>query len=209
MRLGVLAVACACLAIAVRAEAKDTWFGAQVAFPTPAGDIGDSQLGIDVGVTLDHLNSPYAGVGLDVIYHYWPASAEYQAAFDRYLRKWRVQSIDSPTWAFSALQFTAHVKLVAPMAERHGPWFQLGGGVYRLNRNIAEPNWDNAFVIYVGRAGNIAHVPGWYASAGYDFPTRTNMVVGIDASFHRLSPEEKDVPEFSAFTIGTHVLFGW
>ncbi|MBI5710932.1 MAG: hypothetical protein HZC42_11620 [Candidatus Eisenbacteria bacterium] len=200
----------ACLAIAAGAEAKSTWFGPQLAFPVPARDIGDTQLGIDAGVTLNNMGSSHVGVGVDLVYHYWPASPEYKAAFDRYLRSTRYEAIDGSTWAFSAFQVTAHLKLVAPMIERHGPWLQVGAGMYRLNRNLADPNWDDSVVIVVGRGlSNITVVPGWYASVGFDFRTCSNMVLGLDANYHHLRSENKDIPHFSAFTVGTRVLFGW
>ena len=208
--LRILSLTLVCLAIACSAKAKNVWFGPQLSFPVPAGDIGDAPLGIDAGVTLNNMKSSHGGVGVDLIFHYWPASPEYKAAFDRYLRDTRFQVIDDSIWAFSAIQFTAHVKLVAPMSDRRGAWVQIGAGVYRLNRNLADPNWDNSVVRLLGPPpSNIALVPGWYTSVGFDFQTGSNTALGLEADYHRLTSEHTRIPGFSAFTVGTHILFGW
>jgi hypothetical protein len=218
MRLRSLALTLAYLAVATGAEARNTWFGAQLAFPVPARDIGDTPPGIDAGVTFDVMTKPYVGFGVDLIYHYWPASPEYKAAFDRYLRRTRFWVIDGTTWAFSAFQTTAHVKLVAPLNGRCRPWVQAGAGVYRLDRHLTEPNMDGVYAGIVG-AGPIngEAVLGWYGSVGFDFRTSSNLVLGLDASYHRVQSEEEsiqwvrdaDIPDFTAFTVGTHIQFGW
>jgi hypothetical protein len=210
MRLGILALAFACLAIATGAEARSTWIGPQLGFPLPVRDIGDTQLGIDAGVTLNNMESAHVGVGLDFVYHYWPASPDYKAAFDRYLGSARYQVIDGSIWAFSAFQVTAHLKLVPPRLERHGPWVQLGGGMYRLNRNLAKPNWDGSVVIVEGGGpSDIAVLPGWYARVGLDFRIYSKMVLGLDADYHHVGSEGSLLPDLTAFTLGTHILFGW
>src|SRR5512134_3016610 len=96
----------ACLALAAPAEAATTWIGAQLHVPVPARDIGDTQLGAGAGVTLTRMENAYVGIGVDLIHHYWPASAEYTAAFDRYLRSNRFEALEGSTWAFTALQVT-------------------------------------------------------------------------------------------------------
>jgi opacity protein-like surface antigen len=206
-----LAIVLACLTIATGAEAGSTWFGPQLAFPVPARDIGNDQLGIDAGVVLNHTESSYISVGLDFVYHYWPASPDYKAAFDRYLRNTRYQVIDGSTWALSAFQGTAHVKLVAPLSERFSPWVQAGAGMYRLNRNLAGPNWDGSPVIVRGLGlGDILLEPGWCGSVGVDFQTRSDLTLGLDATYHHLwSDDSKELRDFSALTVGTHILFGW
>jgi opacity protein-like surface antigen len=208
MRLGILAWVFAALAIAPGAEARSVWIGPLISFPVPAGDVGSDQLGIGAGVTLNSMDTRYAGVGLDFVYHYWPASPEFKAAFDRYLRNWRFETIDDSTWAFSAFQMTAHARLAVPIGERHSPWIQVGGGVYRVNRNLAEPNWSGSPVTVTG-ADLITFVPGWYLSIGFDFRTNSRMVMGLNANYHRLGSENENVPGFTALTVGTHILFGW
>jgi hypothetical protein len=116
--------------------------------------------------------------------------------------------IDASTWAFSAFQVTAHLRLMAPMIERHRPWLQVGGGLYRVNRNLAEPNSEGVYAYIVGGPGNIAVVPGWNTTAGLDLRVSPHTVIGLDANYHYLWSEHEDIPEFSAFAVGMHILFG-
>ncbi|MBI1797875.1 MAG: hypothetical protein HYR74_12600 [Candidatus Eisenbacteria bacterium] len=214
----VLMLTFACLAFAAPAEAGvgATSFGAQMNFPVPARDIGDTQLGMDVGVTLTRMEYAYVGVGADLIYHYWPASAGYEAAFDRYLGSTRFEALDGSTWAFTALQVTGHVKFVAPSGLRCTPWVQVGAGGYGLNRNLDErrPVGTYAWVMGPG-LGNISIVPGGYGEVGLDFHASSRVVLGLDATFQYVRSRDtswtgvNDLPDFSAFTVGTHVLFGW
>ncbi len=209
MRLKILALTAALLALAMGADAKGLWIGPKLAFPVPARDIGDAQLGLDAGVTFDYLQDAYGGVGVDLIYHYWPASPSYKAAFDNYLASTRSEVIDGSTWAFSALQATVHAKLVAPIVGQHRPWVQIGIGAYRIDRNLTE-NWvGSTFIIVPGNHSNISTVPGWYGSVGFDVRTGPNTLVGLGAEYHHLWLGTEEGPEFSAITVGTHLLFGW
>lgn len=216
MPIRILMLTFACLAFAAPAEAGTTWVGAQLHFPVPARDIGDTQLGVGAGVTLTRMMNAHAGVGADLSYHYWPASAGYEAAFDRYLRSTRYEALEGSTWAFTTLQVTGHVKLVAPAGQRFAPWVQVGAGAYRLNRSLDERRPEGTYAWVTGpRLGNISIVPGWYGGVGLDFHVSSPVVLGLDATFHHLSSRDKswsgvnDLPDFSAFTLGAHVLFGW
>ena len=196
------------LAIARNALAGDFSFGPMVAFPVPGNDVGDSQLGIDAGATVNMMKNQYVGLGLEVVYHYWPTSPEYKTDFDRYLSSNWYQVIDGSTWAFSALQMTGHLKLMAPVLERPRPWVQIGGGLYRIDRNLGEPDWSDSPVIAIGSGLRYAVVPGWYGSVGFDYPAGSNIAIGLDATYHQIESENKTIPTFSAFTLGTHILFG-
>ena len=63
--------------------------------------------------------------------------------------------------------------------------------------------------------GNISIVPGGYGGVGLDFHVSSPVVLGLDATFHYVWSRDKsrsgvnDLPDFSAFTVGTHVLLGW
>ena len=209
MRCTMLGMVLMCLPLATGAEARGAWGGAQLAFPIPARDVGDIPLGIDLGMTMTDMLSTHVGVGADLFYHYWPASPQYQAAFDQYLATYRAQVIDSPSWAFRAFQLTVHLKLAAPIGQRFSMWVQGGGGLYQLNRNISEPNWEGSYVLYVGKVDNTSLVYGGNASIGFDARTGPGTVIGLNASYHNVAPEYHTIPHYTVFTLGTHVLFGW
>lgn len=217
-RCVVLAVAC--VALAEPAEAGTTWAGAQLHFPVPAHDVGDTQLGVDAGVTLTHMANAHVGVGADLIYHYWPASAGYEGAFDRYLRTQRLEALQGPNWALSAMQITGHVKLVAPIGGRYAPWMQVGVGAYRLNFNLDQQRPPGTFAWVEGPGtGNIKVVVGEYGGIGVDFHNASPITLGVDATFHYVHSGQRstgagwggtnNLQDFSALTVGAHALFGW
>ena len=202
-------VAVAALLLASNAGAAPTWVGPQFAFPLVAHDVGSDHLGVDAGATLDAMPSSYFGVGADVAFHYWPASRAYKDAFDHYLRTTWYQALDSPTWAFTALQVTPHVKLVAPFARGPRPWVRLGLGVYGVDRNLGDPNWDQSYRRLVEpRWTNYGAAFGWNAAVGFDVRVRPGSVIGLEVTYHHLAAERDKVPDFSALSLGTHVLFG-
>ena len=207
----------ACLAFTTRAEAAGIWLGPQIAFPLPGRCSADNQLGVDAGLTFSRMENPYAGFGADVIYHYWPVSQAYKANFDQFLSRTRYQVIDGSSYAFHALQMTGHVRLAAPVFERHLVWVRVGVGFYRVNRNLEAPSWEGSPIKVIGlRAGNITVVPGGYGAIGFDLRPNRGTGIGLDANFHQLwSGSEPGVfgdreipPNFSTFTLGMHVLFG-
>ncbi len=221
VRHGLLHVAAlACLGLAAPASAGTTWVGAQLHFPVPARDIGNTQLGVDAGATFTHMYGEHFGVGVDFAYHYWPASAGYTAAFDRYLRSTRLEALEGSTWAFTALQYTGHVKLVAPEIRGCTPWAQVGAGTYRLNLNIDESRPNGTYAWFTTPFPAIAGVGGGYGSVGLDVHLARRVLLGVDGTFHHVWSRREaeaifiwapasDLPDFSAFTLGTHVMIGW
>jgi hypothetical protein len=215
MRARTVMLMFACLGLATPVAAGTTWVGAQLHFPVPARDLGDTQLGVDTGVTLTHMVNSYLGVGGDLIYHYWPASDGFEAAFDRYLRSNYLEALDGSTWAFEAFQVTGHLKLVYPTPGLGAPWVQIGGGLYRMNRNLDEQRPEGTYAWVGGTGlGDISTVYGGYGGIGFDLHLSSRCVVGLDGTYHYLLSRDEgwtgrnDLPDFSAFTAGMHVMFG-
>lgn len=217
MRLGFFVCLLAGLAMVTRAEAGGLSIGPSLAFPISAGDIGHEPFGADVGMTLDQRADQHFSYGLDVAYHYWPASPEYMGAYDRYLRSW-FQTFDGPTWAFSAIQFSGHLRFIRPSAGGNSTWIQIGAGFYRLDRNLADPDLTNAagFVAIGASPTHILATPGFNAAVGVDFRASRWIVLGLNATLHHILGDSEfgafrdgvPVPGFTALTLGTHARFG-
>ena len=186
----------ACLSIAAGAEAQTVEFGPQFAMPLPIRDVGDTELGITGGATVTSMKNSSFGIGADIVYHYWPSSAEFKGAYDALLRRefFNLVSIAEPTWAFSAWQTTAHVKILAPLSGLAAPWLQIGGGLYFVNNNLEI-------------LGVVKPELGYYAKVGVDFKSCDSMKLGLDATYHHLSTKDALGADFDAFTIGGHLLF--
>lgn len=204
-----------CLALAAPGVASAARVEALLDFPLPARDVGNSELGVGAGVSVTSMPDKYVGVGVDLVYHYWPASAGFTGAFDRYLRTRRYQALEGDTWAFTTVGFTPHLVLQAPLGPRFTQRLQVGAGVYRLNRNL-DYQWSpgtTGWIIGPG-TGNISAVPGAYGTVGLDFHDASVLSVGVEATFHYLWMHDKtmygykDLPDFSALTAGLRVGFG-
>jgi hypothetical protein len=196
VRIGILAAMVALVTLAASAQAQRFDLGPQLALPVAGAQVGHAELGIGGGLTFTAMHDDVQGFGVDVVYHYWPVSSEFKDDFDVLLgRLW--QKIDADTWAFSALQTTIHVKVVAPMHGRFSPWVQAGAGVYRIDRNL-----NGATVL------RVTYDPGGYGTLGFDVPVSARTKLGLDATYHHLWSETDLGSDFGAFEIGAHVLFG-
>jgi len=200
----VLALALGSACIAARAEAGRVEFGPHIDFPLPIADVGNTELGLGGGFTVGARQDSWTSVGLDLAYHYWPASSEYKAAFDDFLRAASYQVINDSTWAFSTLQASLYFKLTAPLEGLVVPWISVGLGVYRLNYNLSG----------LTNVSNISYQSGYSGSVGVDFPTGGGTELGLDLSYQELWSREMEGslgptqrPAFSAWTVGVHLLF--
>ena len=218
MPRGILMLAIGCIVLASPAEGGTMWIGAQMHFPVPARDIGSAQLGASAGVNVTYMGNAYIGVGADLVYHYWPASPGYVAAFDRYLRTERMEALLGSDWALSAQQLTGHVRLAMPAAGRCMPWMQIGAGLYRLNYNLDERWPAGTYAQVLGPTlSKSRNVSGGYGAVGLDVHTSPRMVLGVDAAFHYVASYQKstwgwtgitDLQDFAALTAGVHAKFG-
>lgn len=188
--------------------ASETWIGARLGAPVPGDDVGDRPIGGNAGLTLETTDGRYVGVGMDIVFHSFPASSEYRAAVDRWLRAWRYQQIDSPDWAFEAVQFTAFVKLRAPVLGRHGPWVKAGTGFYRVDENLADPSWVGSVARWAGRAEPLL-VEGWNAGGGLELRAGSNARLALGVQYHEIQRVYRGVPEFTVLTIGLDVMVKW
>src|SRR5258705_6058652 len=165
----VLVATLACLASAAHAEAGRVEVGPFVGFPLSTKDAGNTELGLNAGVTAGVMSDSWFGVGLDVGYQYWPVSSAYKEAFERATF---FLVIDEPTWAFRTIQIAAHARVVAPVSRWCQPWAQLGGGMYFVNYNIELLDDES-------------HLKqGYFAGVGLDLRRGTGMKLGLDVTYH-------------------------
>jgi hypothetical protein len=159
------------------------------------------------------MTNRFVGVGVDVSYHYWPASSAYTAAFNRYLRTTRMESLVGSDWALSALQTTAHLRFVVPVGDRYEPWVQVGAGFYRVNFNLDERRPPGTFG-WVEGVTNTAVDLGGYGGAGLDFRVSPRVTLGMDTKYHYVVTGKKsvfgygginDLQDVTAITAGLHV----
>ena len=199
MRFKILMLTLACLWIAASA-AQSFELGPQLAISVPTDDAGDAlDLGINAGVTATFMETSTGGIGVDLGYHHWPGSSDLNAATDALLSRLSGREISGSKWTVSAFQATGHVKLLAPMSGPVAPWIQVGVGVYRVNVNLE---------LLGKRSDNIMYEFGYMGGVGLDFWTSTRTKLGLDASYHFLNSKNDFRTNFTAFTIGTHLLFG-
>lgn len=167
-----------------------------ISMPLPSADIGDTELGIDVEIAGSKMQNRVFGIGLDLGYHYWPASADFKAGFDQQLRYTTGLVITDETWAFKAFHWGGHVKLVAPVSGPVVPWARVGLALYRVDRNL---NFEDNVTLQGGHLG----------TAGIDFTPRNAMRVGIHASYYHVWSRTNLFADFTAYTAGVHLMFGW
>jgi hypothetical protein len=218
MRLSILTATLACLAMATAAHAsRITSIAPQLGFPVPGRDVGSDQLGVSVGVALHDMESPHVGVGLDVVYHYWPASPGYKAAFNRYLSNTYLEELDSPTYAFQAIQVTPHVRVLARSTKTWSPWLQAGAGFYLVRHDLGKPTWTGNVTVTGPGPDEVTVTPGWNLALGCDSRSGPRASVGLDITMHTLWAESSPgllggsakIPAFVAISAGMHVLYGW
>jgi hypothetical protein len=205
-----------CAAPAFAADSPDsrTWFGPQVGMPLVTARVGSGLTGMDTGFTIDHMENEYFGVGLDVAYHYWPADDSYRASFERYLRRTYYQKLAAPQWAFTATQVTVHLKGVAPGFRGITPWGRVGAGLYVLSENVEEPDYSGSNVLYMGTPPDRNHEGyGGFVSVGFDFRRTRHTAWGVGGTYHYVggyldgSLSTKEMPDFSAVTLGLQVMY--
>lgn len=211
-----LALAIACASVPGRVEAGPTLVRMQLNFPLPVQDVGSDRSGLGGGVSVTHMNTPFVGVGADLLAHDWPASAGYRESFDRYLRSTRFETIRGTQWGFTALQMTAHVRFALHETRRLAPWLQIGAGAYRLDLNLNEVKTADTYAwVEGGERNDFWVVAGGYGEAGADLHVSSRVMVGLDATFHYVFSRRESLfwddpaPDFRALTLGTHFTYGW
>lgn len=184
------------LAVATPARAEmRIEYGPVLAFPLPSDDIASTQLGVGAGGTITLMDKTNAGIGLDVVYHYWPVSADFKNAMDAGLI---FLKIDSDTWALSALQATMQVKFLLPRFAGVVPWCRLGAGYYRVDPNLE----------FQGTRLHPIDEPGFNVGTGFDRAAGPGMRIGLDATYHHLWTSDDFPSDIRVFSVGMHVLFG-
>ena len=183
--------------------------GAHFAVPLPAADMSSTELGLETGMSLTDMMSPGVGVGLELAYHYWPASSEFKDRFNRRLRDetWNILELGGTTWHLSAFSTTGHFKFVVPV-DRLMPWLKIGGGVYVVDPHVTGYHGDAGFFFVDAGPFPRKVVPGACGSIGVDLVNTGSMRFGLDASYEHLVTAHSYGSNFEALAVGGHLLFG-
>jgi hypothetical protein len=184
--------------------------GATLGFPLPGGDISNAELGVNAGVVVNWMGTPDFAVGLDVAYHYWPASDEFKADFNKLLRNETLGIIElgGTGWNISALQATGHLKFLAPIHSRVRPWLQIGGGVYRVDPHTTGFEGDAGFFTVSIKPFKVTSKAGFCGAAGVEFKSGSSLHLGLEASFDHVLCKDEFGSDFVAWALGGHILFG-
>jgi len=185
--------------------------GPTFSLPIAAGSASREALGLDAGLSFTARNSSGLGAGLDMAYHYWPVSAEFKETYNELLRRQLFNTLElgGTTWGLNALQFTGHVRFIAPTAGALRSWAKVGGGFYIVNPHISGYSGDAGFfTVTAGPLKPTNHL-GWYCTTGCDLLGGPRSRVGLDATYHRLDCFRTYGSNLGVFTIGAHVLVGF
>jgi hypothetical protein len=175
--LAVTAAAVALLVLAPAARAENFNFGLATGISIPTGDYGDAVgPGPMFGVTGDLDLNPSVALGADIIGNFHGMSSDLEDAFT-------AAGINGFDFSFTVIQFGGHLKWTPAPG---GPWLKGGLGLYQGSTRVE----------YLGiEDTNSEGKVGFNIGAGYEFPLRSAMNLGIHASLHNVSDalEEFDV----------------
>lgn len=166
--------------------------GLQFGYSVPTGDFSKStQAGTEVGLLATFMESDHAGVGVDVAYHVWDPSDDFNAQFAALL---------GPGWEIklSAIQTTAHVRYVLPTPGRVRPTVTGGFGIYWLKTTLDPPmgssldgDWDLNF--------------GYNAGAGVHFELSPRFDIGVGGRYHIIQASDSNA---HLITVGVELMVG-
>lgn len=172
-----LAGVVALLSLAPQASAQNFNFGLTTGASVPTGDYGDAVgPGPMFGVYGDFGLNPSVAIGADIIGNFHGMSSDLEDAFS-------AAGVNGFDFSFTVIEFGGHLKWRPTPT---GLWLQGGGGIYQGSTKVE----------YLGAEDtNSESKFGFSVGAGYDFPMRSAMNLGIVASFHNVSDaiEEFDV----------------
>lgn len=188
--------------------------GARVALSTPTEKSDAYDHGIDAALTFTSMQTPHAGIGLELGYQHWPSSKA-GAALDQYFSEFMNQlggpSIQGTRAFVDAFQVSAHIRACALPGGAVGPWADLGVGLVRANATIDFPGSGT----FAGSGGSVTlldshtvtYSPGISLGAGFDVSSQKGIRVGPDASYRWVFVEGDNSATFTAFAVGLHVRF--
>ena len=183
--------------------------GAQFSIPLSGADVASSELGMNAGLSLTSMSGPTLGIGLDLAYHYWPASNGFKQGFNSLLSRetFDLARLGGTTWKLSALQMTGHLKVVAPAVGRVRPWLKAGAGAYLVDPHTSGFSAQEfSFQVKIGPFPNEI-VAGFSGIIGVDLLNRGRTSFGLDASYDHLWSHDALGSNFDALALGVHVLF--
>ncbi len=191
------------------------WYGVEIgptfSLPLPAASANRDVIGLDAGLSITAKPSRMVGLGVDVAYHYWPASAEFKQKFNDFLgeKTWNTLMLGGDAWGLQVVEYGGHVRIAAPDTYRVRPWLQVGAGLYKVDPHTSGYSGDAGFFWVIARPLPRTEHFGSSVTIGGDLFSARHARMGLDATYHYVGCRDTYGDDLRIFTLGAHVLFGW
>ena len=168
----------------------------------PTGDYGDvADVSWNVGAGADYSFNHLWGAGVDLGYHNWEGSDEYNAALAAFAEAFFGASPGTTMDAsFRAFQYGAHGTFTPPIVGQVKPYLQAGIAGYSLREEI-----DSSDPFFSGDFSKSKF--GWNVGAGALFSAAPTVSLGVDGHYHWVGAKDDYGVDLSWFTVQGRVVF--
>ena len=197
MKLKSAILAMTLLAMGAGAANAGQWYiGGTGGAGIPTGDYSNAAAtGWNAAATVTNVLNDQWGIGADLGYHSWNASKDAQDALEL--------ALGAGTKAkTSAVQATAHAMYRFPTTSNAKPYAQVGAGLYNLAAEISDSPTASA------NTSNSWSKLGFNVGAGMNFATSSNMMWGMNGTYHIIPAKNDFGSDVNMFTVGLNVMWG-
>jgi hypothetical protein len=196
-------------------ERSPRWYGFEIgptfSLPLPAASANRDVIGLDAGLSCTVKSAPHLGLGADVAYHYWPASAKFKQTFNRFMYEQTFGTLElgEGVWGLQVIQVGGHIRVAAPEARGARPWVQVGISDYHIDPNTTGYSGDAGFFQITAPPLKRTRRLGLSVALGADVSVGRHARLGLDATYHVVSCHDLYGEDLQVFTLGTRLLSSW